>query len=72
MQRWTDDERELLKALYSTTPNRDIAERLNRSTKAVSDEAKRQQLKKSRAYLAEMGRKNVEHRIRTIGVLTET
>ncbi|MDP7559887.1 MAG: hypothetical protein QF745_05045, partial [Planctomycetota bacterium] len=53
---------ELLRNLYPTTPNLEIAQNLNRSVKSVVSKAHDLKLKKSQERLQSMGRENVSLR----------
>jgi len=64
MPRWTKEELEQLEHLYPTTPNLEIAEKLQRSVKSVVSKAHHMGLKKDRERLQEMGRQNVSLRYR--------
>lgn len=62
MPRWTDETIALLKSLYPSVRNVDIARQLNRSTKSIVSKAHDLGLKKSFERLREMGRQNVSQR----------
>ncbi len=62
MPRWSEKEIELLRNLYPTTPNLEIAQNLNRSVKSVVSKAHDLKLKKSQERLQSMGRENVSLR----------
>lgn len=62
MPRWGKPEIELLKELYPTVSNLDIAAKLNRSVKSVVSKAHNLGLKKEADRLREMGRENVAMR----------
>jgi DNA-binding CsgD family transcriptional regulator len=62
MPRWSDDELRLLRKLYPTKSNTEIAKRLGRSVKSVSSKGCSMGLKKDDSRLAVMGRENVGHR----------
>ena len=64
MPRWGDEEVAMLKELYATRSNLDIARELNRSVKSVVSKAHNLGLKKDPARLREMGRENVGLRYR--------
>src|SRR3954469_12004177 len=49
---WSDQDDELLRALYPDTPNTELAQRLRRSVHAVYARAEKLGLYKSQAYLA--------------------
>jgi hypothetical protein len=59
MPRWNSPEIDLLKEIYPTVANLDIAARLNRSVKSVVSKAHNLGLKKEADRLREMGRENV-------------
>jgi len=59
MPRWNSPEIEVLKEIYPTVANLDIAARLNRSVKSVVSKAHNLGLKKEADRLREMGRENV-------------
>ncbi|HET6201290.1 MAG TPA: hypothetical protein VFI25_00660 [Planctomycetota bacterium] len=59
MPRWDRGEEDLLRRLYATLPNLEIARRLGRSVKSVVSKAHDLGLQKSTSRLAEMGRENV-------------
>lgn len=59
MPRWEDHELQLLRELYASTPNLEIARRLGRSVKSVVSKAHNMELKKGALRLQEMGRTNV-------------
>lgn len=59
MPRWSREEVEILRELYPTHSNLDIAQRLDRSVKSVVSKAHNLGLKKSVERLQEMGRQNV-------------
>ncbi|MFT4710142.1 MAG: hypothetical protein ACI8Q9_001270 [Planctomycetota bacterium] len=62
MPRWSSEELELLKELYPTNANLDIARELGRSVKSVVSKAHNMGLRKDLDRLREMGRQNVSHR----------
>lgn len=62
MPRWSNGELELLREIYPTTANLEIAERLSRSVKSVVSKAHHMGLKKELERLREMGRENVSLR----------
>jgi hypothetical protein len=59
MPRWSSAEIQLLKDMYPTASNLDIAAKLNRSVKSVVSKAHNLGLKKEADRLREMGRENV-------------
>lgn len=59
MPRWDKAELKLLRRLYSTHSNLDIAQRLQRSVKSVVSKAYHMGLRKELGRLREMGRENV-------------
>lgn len=65
MPRWSADEIRILREMYTTESNLDIAQRLERSVKSVVSKAHNLGLKKSAERLQEMGRENVSLRYRT-------
>lgn len=65
MPRWKDEELELLRAIYPSAPNLDLAKRLGRSVKSVVSKAHLLGLEKSPDRLREMGRENVIARYRS-------
>ena len=64
MPRWRPEELEMLKELYATTSNLEIARRLGRSVKSVVSKAHNLGLHKDASRLQEMGRQNVSLRYR--------
>jgi hypothetical protein len=62
MPRWSGSELALLRELYPTTANLEIAQRLERSVKSVVSKAHHLGLRKEAERLAEMGRQNVSLR----------
>lgn len=62
MPRWSDAEVALLRELYPTTCNEELARRLDRSTKSVVSKANDLKLKKSKERLRQMGQENVRLR----------
>lgn len=62
MPRWEESELQLLRDLYPTTPNLDIAQKLDRSVKSIVSKAHNLGLKKEIERLREMGRENVSLR----------
>jgi hypothetical protein len=64
MPRWRESELALLRELYPTTANLEIARRLDRSVKSVVSKAHHLGLKKAPQRLEEMGRENVSLRYR--------
>ncbi len=62
MPRWRAEELKLLEELYPTTPNLEIARRLQRSVKSVVSKAHHLGLYKDLVRLQEMGRENVAAR----------
>lgn len=62
MPRWTDDQLALMRRLYPTTPNVEIARQLGRSLKSVVSKGCALRLRKDGARLIEMGRANVQKR----------
>lgn len=64
MPRWSAEEIELLRKLYSDHSNLEIAQQLDRSVKSVVSKAHNLDLKKNRTRLEEMGRENVSLRYR--------
>lgn len=62
MPRWRAEELEVLRELYPSHRNLDIAQRLNRSVKSVVSKAHNMGLKKDPERLREMGRENVSLR----------
>ena len=62
MPRWSREELELLRDMYPSHPNLDIAQRLNRSVKSIVSKAHHIGLRKDAARLQEMGRENVSLR----------
>jgi hypothetical protein len=64
MPRWRTEELELLRRLYPTTSNLEIARQLDRSVKSVVSKAHHLGLKKAAERLEEMGRENVSLRYR--------
>lgn len=64
MPRWSKEEIALLRELYPTHSNLEIAQRLDRSVKSVVSKAHNLGLKKSVERLQEMGRQNVSLRYR--------
>ncbi len=62
MPRWSAEELELLKELYPTTPNLEIAHQVGRSIKSVVSKAHQMGLRKDEERLREMGRENVAAR----------
>lgn len=64
MPRWQRDELEVLRELYESCSNLEIARRLDRSVKSVVSKAHNMGLKKNPDRLREMGRQNVSLRYR--------
>jgi hypothetical protein len=64
MPRWSEDEIQKLKSLYSHHSNLEIAQSLNRSVKSVVSKAHNLGLKKEVERLQQMGRENVSLRYR--------
>ncbi|WP_145063190.1 hypothetical protein [Engelhardtia mirabilis] len=64
MPRWASEELDLLRELYPTCPNLDIAHRVGRSVKSVVSKAHHLGLRKDPSRLREMGRENVAQRYR--------
>ncbi len=64
MPRWTQDELTLLRELYPTTANLELAHRLDRSVKSVVSKAHHLGLRKDPERLRAMGRENVALRYR--------
>jgi hypothetical protein len=64
MPRWGQDELRLLRELYPSTSNLEIARQLERSVKSVVSKAHHLGLKKAAERLEEMGRQNVSLRYR--------
>ena len=62
MPRWRPEEVAILKDLYPTTPNIEIASLLGRTLKSVVSKAFNEKLKKDPQRLVEMGRENVQLR----------
>ena len=62
MPRWSAEEVELLRQLYPSVANLEIAQRLKRTVKSVVSKAHNLELKKSNERLKEMGRQNVSLR----------
>lgn len=62
MPRWSGEELDLLREMYPTSSNLDIAQALGRSAKSVVSKAHYLGLKKDEARLREMGRENVQVR----------
>lgn len=62
MPRWSAEEIRILRTMYTTESNLDIAQRLERSVKSVVSKAHNLGLKKSPERLQEMGRENVSLR----------
>ncbi|MCP3919559.1 MAG: hypothetical protein GY711_28830 [bacterium] len=62
MPRWQEDELTILKELYPTHSNLEIAKQLSRSVKSVVSKAHNLGLKKDPSRLREMGRQNVSLR----------
>jgi hypothetical protein len=62
MPRWYPQEVELLRELYPSEPNLEIARRLSRTVKSVVSKAHNLNLKKSNERLQRMGRENVSLR----------
>ena len=62
MPRWTPEDIQILRDLYPTTPNLEIAKRLNRSQKSVNSKAHQMGLRKSHDRLRAMGGENVRLR----------
>lgn len=62
MPRWTEEQVTLLRELYPSRGNEEIARILGRSAKSVVSKANDLELKKSRERLREMGRENVRIR----------
>lgn len=62
MPRWSKDELRLLRRLYPTTSNTEIARRLGRSVKSVSSKGAALGIKKTETRLETMGRENVRLR----------
>ena len=67
MPRWTTEELDVLRELYATTANLEIADRLNRSVKSIVSKAHHVGLKKDLDRLREMGRQNVSLRYNVKG-----
>ena len=65
MPRWASEELDLLRELYSSTSNLEIARRLERSVKSVVSKAHHLGLKKAPERLKRMGRENVSLRYGT-------
>jgi DNA-binding NarL/FixJ family response regulator len=61
-RRWKPAEIKILRKLYPTSANREIAKQLGRSLSAVIAQAFHLQLKKNPKRLATMGRENIAHR----------
>jgi len=64
MPRWTKDELKVLRDLYASHSNLEIAQKLDRSVKSVVSKAHNLGLKKDPSRLREMGRENVSLRYR--------
>ena len=64
MPRWGEADVALLRKLYPTTTNLDLAKRLQRSVASVANKANQIGLKKQLSVLREMGRRNVSSRYR--------
>lgn len=62
MPRWTEEELDLLRDLYATESNLEIAHQVGRSIKSVVSKAHQLGLKKDIERLREMGRENVSTR----------
>lgn len=62
MPRWKVAEVALLKELYPTTPNEEVARQVGRTIKSVVSKAHNLKLKKTEARLREMGQENVRYR----------
>jgi len=62
MPRWTAEDIEVLRDLYPTTSNLEIAQRLGRSQKSVNSKAHQMGLRKSHDRLRQMGGENVKLR----------
>jgi len=62
MPRWSDEELNLLRELYPSSANMEIAKRLGRSVKSIVSKAHHIGLKKDPERLREMGRQNVSLR----------
>lgn len=62
MPRWKKEELDVLRRMYPTQSNLEIAQRLDRSVKSVVSKAHNMGLKKDPARLREMGRENVSLR----------
>lgn len=67
MPRWSNAELELLRELYPSTSNLDIAQQLQRSVKSIVSKAHHVGLKKDLDRLREMGRQNVSLRYNVKG-----
>jgi hypothetical protein len=67
MPRWTDAELVVLREMYPTAANLEIARRLSRSVKSVVSKAHHLGLKKDEERLRAMGRENVALRYRSEG-----
>jgi hypothetical protein len=65
MPRWSEQELVLLREMYATSSNLDIATRLNRSVKSIVSKAHNLGLKKDPDRLREMGRQNVSLRYKS-------
>lgn len=59
MPRWTQEEVDQLRKLFSELPNLDLAKKMNRSIKSVVSKAHDLGLKKKKSRLRTMGRENV-------------
>jgi hypothetical protein len=62
MPRWSSEDIETLKRLHPITPNTELAQRLNRTTKSITSKAASLGLKKQPEHLRKMGRDNVDWR----------
>jgi len=60
--RWTNEETTLLKRLYRTHSNAEIAEIIGRKVSSVVFKGHRMGLSKGARRLREMGRENISHR----------
>lgn len=65
MPRWRPEEVDLLRRLYPTTENLDLARRLRRSVASVANKANQLGLKKGEQALREMGQRNIAARYRS-------
>jgi hypothetical protein len=62
MPRWTEEQYRILREMYPTFSNLEIARRIGRSLKSVTSTGHKLGLKKSEERMREMGKENIRHR----------